>query len=196
MVSSRIDPSTRHSGERGFSLIEVIISVGLLAVVSLSVAQLFVAATEATLSAREQTTTAILASQKMEQLRGLTWGFEPDSGLPVSDTTTDLTVDPPSPGGGGLSPSPAGVLTTNLPGYVDYLDAQGGWIGRGVAPPAGTCYVRRWSITPLPASPGRTLILQVLVTTLRRELRRAQAVLPGRLLGDTWLVTVKTRKTS
>ena len=67
-----MDLSTRHSGERGFSLIEVIISVGLLAVVSLSVAQLFVAATEATLSAREQTTTAILASQKMEQLRGLT----------------------------------------------------------------------------------------------------------------------------
>ena len=132
-----MDPSTRHSGERGFSLIEVIVSVGLLAVVSLSVAQLFAAATEATLSAREQTTTAILASQKMEQLRGLTWGFEPESRLPVSDTTTDLTVDPPSPGGRGLSPSPAGVLTTSLPGYVDYLDAQGGWIGRGVDPPGG-----------------------------------------------------------
>ena len=185
-----------RSGDPGFSLIEVIVSVGLLAVVSLGVAELFAAATDATLSAKEQTTTAILAGQKMEQLRGLAWGFEPESGLPVSDTTTDLTLDPPSPGGTGLRPSPAGVLNANTPGYVDYLDAQGNWVGRGADPPTGTYYIRRWSVRRFLASPDRTLILQVLVTTFRRETRHAGTGPRGRLLGDTWLMTMKTRKTS
>ena len=94
-----INQAMSRSDDPGFSLIEVIVSVGLLAVVSLGVAELFAAATDATVSAKEQTTTAILAGQKMEQLRGLAWGFEPGSGLPVSDTTTDLTLDPPHPVG-------------------------------------------------------------------------------------------------
>lgn len=185
-----------RSGDQGFSLIEVIVSAGLLAVLSLGVAQLFAVATDATLSAKEQTTTAILAGQKMEQLRGLAWGFDSESGLLASDSTTDITVDPPSPGGIGIRPSPVDALKVNTPGYVDYLNAQGNWVGNGPDPPTGTYYIRRWSVRRLLASPRNTLILQVMVTTLRREARRTGTGPRGRLLGETWLMTMKTRKTS
>lgn len=189
-----MDPVRSRCGVQGFSLIEVLISVSLLATVSLSVAKLFAMATSATLNAKEQTSTAILAAQKMEQIRGLTWGFESEEGLAVSDTTTDLTTDPPLPGGRGLSPSPAGVLDANTAGYVDYLDAHGKWVGNGAGPPANTRYIRRWSINPLPTSPNDTLVLQVLVTSLRREAEYAGTGRRGRRPGDSWLVTVKTRK--
>jgi hypothetical protein len=136
----------------------------------------------------------VLAAQKMEQLRGLTWGFD-DNGtsLPVSDSTTDLTTEPPGGGGGGLNPSPTGTLNANTPGYVDYLDKRGQWVGNGAVPPPTAVYIRRWSVEPLPTNPNNTLILQVLVTTVKRE-----AQVPTgprrRYADDSWIVTVKTRK--
>ena len=51
-----------------------------------------------------------------------------------------------------LTPSPAGALDRNTSGYVDYLDAYGRSLGGGESPPAGTVYVRRWSIERLPAN--------------------------------------------
>ena len=62
-------------------------------------------AAQANLGAKWQTSTAILATEKMEQLRGLTWGFDNTGlGLPLSDTTTDLCYDPPT--NNGLGPQP------------------------------------------------------------------------------------------
>lgn len=192
-----MDSARSRSSEHGFSLIEVLVSIGLLTVVSLSVGQLFAVATTANLNARGQTSTAILAAQKMEQLRGLTWGFDVATGLglPLSDTATDLSTDPASATGGrGLNPSPAGTLDSNTPGYVDYLDARGNWVGTGAAPPPGTIYIRRWAVEPLPTNPNNTLVLQVLVTTLRREIRHTGSGPRQRLMDDTRLVSVKTRK--
>ena len=63
---------------RGFSLIEVVVAMGLLTVVSLGVAQLFAASTRVNIIARSQTSTTMLAEQKMEQIRSLTWGFDTD----------------------------------------------------------------------------------------------------------------------
>ncbi len=80
---------------RGFSLIEVVVAMGLLTVVSLGVAQLFAASTRVNIIARGQTSTTMLAEQKLEQIRSLTWGFDTNGeGLPVSDTTSNLTVYP------------------------------------------------------------------------------------------------------
>ena len=82
-----------------------------------SLAQLFLISTKANQSARLTTTASVLAQQKMEQLRGLTWGFD-IIGLPLSDTTSDLTVVPEQPQGGpGLTPSPEGSLQSNVDGY-------------------------------------------------------------------------------
>ena len=189
------------SSEQGFGLVETLISVGILTAVSISVAQLFAVAALANRNAEAMTSAAMLSTQKMEQLRSLTWGFERlpggDLGLPTSDTTTDLSVEPSATGGPGLSPSPDGTLEYDTPYYVDYLDAHGQWMGTGGAPTPGTVYIRRWAVDPLPSNPGDTLVLRVLTTTLKQELQRASRGAGGpreRLPADAWLVSVKTRK--
>lgn len=189
-------PAKSNSSSAGFSLIEVVVAMGLLTVVSLGVAQLFAASTHLNVTARSQTSTTALAEQKMEQLRSLTWGFDADGlGLPVTDTTSDVAVWPPSQSGRGLNPSPAGTLESNTAGYVDFVDAGGAWVGTGAAPPATAAYVRRWSITPLPTNPNNTLVIQVLVSPLANELARQATGAPRiRMPGDTLLVSVRTRK--
>lgn len=186
------------SSSRGFSLVETLVAMGLLTVVSLGVAQLFALSTRANVIAKGQTSTTAMAEQKLEQLRGLTWGFDlTGQGLPVSDTTTDLTVTPPTHTGSGLNPSPSDSLEQNTAGFVDFLDGGGAWVGTGSAPPASAVYIRRWSITPLPTNPNNTLVIQVLVTPVTSEQARvASAFTRTRMAGDALLVTVRTRKAS
>jgi hypothetical protein len=139
--------------------------MGLLTAVSLGVAQLFALSTRANYIARGQTSTTAMAEQKMEQLRALTWGFDTNGeGLPVTDTSTDLSVEPSTGAGAGLNPSPTNTLAENVAGYVDYLDASGDHLGTGTTPPGGSVFIRRWSIQPLPTNPNNTIVLQVLVT--------------------------------
>ena len=183
---------------RGFSLIEVVVAMGLLTMVSLGVAQLFAASTRVNIIARSQTSTTMLAEQKIEQIRSLTWGFDTNGeGLPVSDTTSDLTAYPSTQNGSGLNPSPADSLERNSTGFVDFVDAGGAWVGTGDTPPGSAVYIRRWSIRPLPTNPNNTLVIQVLVTPITNEMSRLATSNPRvRMPGDTLLVTVKTRKAS
>ncbi len=187
-----------NSNSRGFSLVEVLVAMGLLTAVSMGVAQLFALTTRANVTAKGSTSTTSLAEQKLEQLRSLTWGFDlAGQGLPVSDTTTNLTVTPPTHDGSGLNPSPVDSLEQNTAGFVDFLDGAGGWVGTGDTPPASAVYIRRWSITPLPTNPNNTLVIQVLVTPVTSELARVQSQGPRtRMAGDSLLVTVRTRKAS
>jgi prepilin-type N-terminal cleavage/methylation domain-containing protein len=187
-----------NSSSRGFSLIEVIISMALLTIVSLGVAQIFAMSTRVNYVARGQTSTTAMAEQKLEQLRGLTWGFDPQGqGLPLSDTTTNLAVSPTTATGSGLNPSPADSLEQNTEGYVDFLDPNGTWVGTGTTPPGTAMYIRRWNIKPLPTNPNNTLVLQVLVTPIATEATRVATAPPRtRMLTDALLVTVKTRKAS
>jgi prepilin-type N-terminal cleavage/methylation domain-containing protein len=151
------------ASQEGFSLVEVLVAVVVLVTGLIAVAELFIISTNANRAARRVTSTAVLAQQKIEQLRGLTWGFD-DFGLPISDYSTNVTVTPPTPAGGaGLQPSPGGTLATATLGYVDYLDAYGAWVGTGTSPPAGAVYERRWSVDPLPLNPNNTLVFQVVV---------------------------------
>jgi type II secretory pathway pseudopilin PulG len=187
------------SDSRGFSLVEVVISMGLLMTVSLGVAQLFAVSTKATQVARGQTSTAALAAQKLEQIRSLTWGFDSNGlGLPVTDTTTDLSVYPLRNTGRGLNPSPAKSLEENTVGYVDYLDVNGAWVGTGLTPPDNAMFVRRWAIIPLPTNPNNTIVIQVLVSPLAVEnsRRTTQDGFRRRMPGDALLTSVKTRKAS
>ena len=187
-----------NSSNRGFSLVEVVISMGLLTAVSLGVAQLFALTTRANLIAKGQTSTTAMAEQKLEELRGLTWGFDLEGqGLPLSDTTTNLAVYPPAHNGSGLNPSPSDSLEENTAGFVDFVDGGGTWVGTGTTPPASAVYIRRWSIQPLPTNPNNTLIIQVLVTPVASESARVESAFTRtRMAGDALLVTVRTRKAS
>ncbi len=180
-------------GEAGFSLIETMVATALLAVALTSLAQLFAISTRANAVAKNGTFTQILAEQKMEQLRALTWGFD-TLGLPVSDTSTNTAVSPETQTGGtGLAPSPSNTLRTNTTGYVDYLDPNGRSLGGGTVLPANTAYIRRWYIEPLPTNPNNTLVIQVLVT--RRQNRTDNDTTSVRRLPEeARLVTIKTRK--
>ena len=190
------DAAPRRDG--GFTIIEVLIAMLLIATMALGVATLFALSIKATHAARNQTSTATLAAQKMEQIRSLTWGFD-DSGqnLPVSDTTTNLAKFPNDTSGGGLNPSPTDTLEVNTPGYVDYLDQRGQWVGTGTTPPAAAVYIRRWKIEPLPTNPNNTIVIQVLVTTVRREQSLNSPPTPRRRYADDALIaSVRTRKSN
>jgi prepilin-type N-terminal cleavage/methylation domain-containing protein len=182
----------------GFTILEVVVAIGVISLVATGTAQLASLAVDGNLAARDRTFAAILAAQKLEQLRSLRWTYRDDDGALVrlSDVQTNLAVDPASSTGTGLRPTSVGALESSTPGFVDYLDASGSWVGTGSSPIPGTMFVRRWSITRLPDDPDDTLVLQVRVTALRREYRLEGRSPPGSLPDEAWLITVLTRKAS
>jgi hypothetical protein len=176
------------------------VATTILAVALVSLADLLVYATRATVGSRDTTRAVILAEQKMEQLKALAWATD-DSGGRVSDFSSNVASMTASgrcaaAGTGaavGLTPSPVGALSTNTDGYVDYVDAHGCGLGGGAVPPVGSTVIRRWSIATSDAGPD-TLVLQVLVT--RRGIRTSA---PGggdsaRMPHDARLVSLKTRR--
>lgn len=171
------------------------VATGLLAGSVAALGQMFALAVADNVGARTGTFAAVLAEQKIEQLRGLTWGFDP-LGLPLSDFTTNTALPTQAPAGGtGLTPSPGNTLRSNVEGYVDYLDQFGRIIGGGSAVPPRTVYIRRWSVEPLPTNPNNTVILQVLVTRARdRGTADTTEGSTRRLRDEARLMTVKTRK--
>jgi prepilin-type N-terminal cleavage/methylation domain-containing protein len=185
--------------QRGFSLVEVLFALVVLSVAVSGLAHLFTVAAYTNARAHATTYAAVLAQQKMEQLRGLAYGFDP-SGVAVTDVDTDITVQPELPSGGaGLQSSPPGALAADTVGYVDYVDASGATLGGVTAgPPPGTAYIRRWSVEPLPSS-ANTMVLQVLVMRAgprdaddnRADNRNVQG---RRSAEQARLVSVKTRK--
>ena len=182
-------------GERGFSLLEVLTATTILTVALTALAQLFAISTRANASAKATGYAAVLAEQKMEQLRSLTFGFDPQ-GLPITDTTTNVTVYPEElTGGKGLTPSPSRSLAINSEGYCDFVDRSGNTLNAvGTTPPNGTVYIRRWSIDPLPTNPNNTLVIQVLVTRERTRGLADQTNSTERLKDEARIVSVKTRK--
>ena len=181
-----------HSGQRGFSLIETVIAVSLLAVGVSALAQVAAAAARASATAHRADAAHLAAREKLEQLRALTFAFDAD-GTPRTDTTTDLGVTPQSPSGGpGLAIS-GDTLLSNTAGYCDFLDAEGQWLGGGTVAPAGALWVRRWSIQPMPGLPD-TRLLQVVVLPAHL-VSASSAVALARANHGAWLVDIRARTT-
>jgi prepilin-type N-terminal cleavage/methylation domain-containing protein len=181
--------------QRGFSLVEVLFALVVLSVAVSGLAHLLTVAAYTNARARATTYAAVLAQQKIEQLRGLAYAFDPGGGA-VTDVDTDITAQPELPGGGaGLQSSPPGTLAANTVGYVDYLDASGASLGGAAAvPPPGTTYIRRWSVEPLPST-ANTMVLQVLVMRAGARDAADNRIAPGgRSAEQARLVSVKTRK--
>lgn len=177
---------------RGFSLIEVMIAVSLLAFGVSAVAQLVLASARAQRAATDATLAQVLARARLEQLRGLAWTS--DAGVvPISDWATDLSVTPPSAAGGtGLGVSPGSALLTNVNGYCDFLDARGTWLAGGTRAPAGTAWVRRWAID-LPVTLADTVRVQVLVVPVERA-AADRVVAAARATNGAWLVALRSRR--
>jgi type II secretory pathway pseudopilin PulG len=127
----------RFRANHGFTLLEVLVATTVLFVGIASLAGLAMMATRANLAARTTTQAALLAAQKMEELR-------------AGD-------------GAGLVNAPGDALVRNTDGYCDFLDAAGRPLGGGPSPPREAVFVRRWSIAPLPSNPATALVLHVRV---------------------------------
>ena len=188
--------NTTGATERGFSLLETLVATSILTVTFAGLAQLLVVTTRANVGARTTTYAALLAQQKMEQLRGLSWGFDL-LGLPIVDTSTNVAdVSAVAAGGKGLTPSPPDALATNTNGYCDFVDRFGRVVGGGTTPPPGTAYIRRWSIEPLPTNPANALVLQVLVSRAGGRMSPDTSATGVRVPDEARLVSVRTRKAS
>jgi type II secretory pathway pseudopilin PulG len=179
----------------GFTLVETLLAVSLLTMMVLTMGTVMVLAARASQSGAATDMAAVLAAQKLEQLRALTWGFDV-SGTPSSDVSTNLASSPEQPAGGpGLSLSAADALQRNVEGFSDFLDARGTVLADGMLPPA-TVYVRRWSVRPLDGLENG-IVLQVLVT--RWKSRGASDTdasdrAARRLPDEARIVSIKMRK--
>lgn len=167
----------------GLSLIEVLIALSLLTMAALVLAAMIVRATRAVIRARREVIETTMAAERLEQLRALTWGWGSASApAPATDTSTDLSGARPTSGGAGLATSPPDSLRRDLPGYVDFADARGGWVSAGPVPPPSAVFVRRWRISLVPGS-SSALALQVRV-----------GAVDGTDDGSVTLASVKGRK--
>jgi prepilin-type N-terminal cleavage/methylation domain-containing protein len=182
----------RRLDDRGFTLTEVLVAMLILMSGAMAAAGLFTVAAASARTARVETQTTVLAAAKMEQLQSLAWGYD-DGGAPVSDMSTDLSVEPATNGGPGLRVSPVDALDRNCPGYVDYLDAGGRWVGSGPVPLPEASYLRRWSIQPLAQYPNEVLVMRVLVTTVARGASRITEA-DAKSGPDALLVTIRLRE--
>ena len=184
------------SSNAGFSLVETMVAVTLMAGAIATLAQLFALSTRTNVASHYTTFATVLAEQKLEELRGLSWGFD-TQGLPVSDTSTDTTVSPETGiGGTGLKPSPTTALSEDTAGYVDYVDSYGVKVQPGAGgnqTSSSAVYTRRWSITPLPTNPNNTLVIQVLVTRSKDRGQADQGAV-ARLGEEARMIAVRTRK--
>ena len=174
----------------GFALLEVVIACAIAATVAAGAAVLLSMAMQVNHQARTRTIATMAAARKMEQLRSLAWTHmsttAPAISMSVSDVTTDLSSDPATDDGPGLLRSPPGTLTSNVDGYVDYLDANGQWIDRGATVPATAVYIRRWAVQPHPSDLDNLLVFDVVVGTRGND--------PSLLSGAIHLVSMESRK--
>jgi prepilin-type N-terminal cleavage/methylation domain-containing protein len=143
------------SGEAGFTLIETIFALTLLAIVAAGVMPLALVAVKATenqghLAAR----TTEYAQDKLEQLMSLSYG----------DTITDTRVFPAEDvGGSGLSIGGSNDPDAPVELYVDYLDIDGTLVPDAGDGSADWFYKRVWQVS----SPRANLKLISVTSTVR-----------------------------
>jgi Tfp pilus assembly protein PilV len=159
----RIAAVAPAGGETGSTLVEVLVAALVAATGTLAMAQLFLIAGTGTVTARQDSVAAILAAQKLEELRA-----------PASRSA--------------LGPAPAGSLASAVQGFVDHVGADGRVVATTPAAPPDAVYTRRWAVAPL-SPPGEAVLVQVLAMPARpgADARSADA---GQQPGAARLTTI------
>jgi hypothetical protein len=189
----RARPTTRLSlqrliaREQGVTLIDALVATAVLVTVTTGVAGLLTWSARAVGSAGTQSRAVWLAQQKVEQLAALEWSVD-EGGSLRSEDSASVAADPMGDSGPGLRPSPVSTVDENTPEYMDFVGADGAWRGDADPPPAGTAFVRRWSVVPLAGDPLNTLIITVSVRPIAEAARGSRLVSSG-----ATLQTVRTR---
>lgn len=127
------------SDQAGFALIGSLIVASVVSIL-LTVAQKVTAERRHDVESAEIQLASVLAEQKLRE----------------------LNVEP-------LSLSPNSSLEQNVAGFVDYLDRQGVVLGGGPTPGPKTAYIRRWSVSPVPANPESQVVIRVLILPKARR---------------------------
>ncbi len=137
-VSNRI-----RSGESGFTLIEVLVSIVILTVGLLSLAQMMVLATSSNTLSGRMTSSSALAKEQLERLKAAPYYTDPRA-----QTRNPMLAD-------------GGDIDATIGGYVQYYDAD----GIPTAGAGGAMYEVRWEIQTFP-SPLPLSMVQIRVRCL------------------------------
>jgi type II secretory pathway pseudopilin PulG len=161
---------------RGFTLVEAVVALALVATVGVSVSTALVASRAMAVHDRDQAIGRVAAQARLSTLASLAFhsiAGADGSSVAVTDTSTDVSGDPPGPGGTGLAESPADALWHDTTGYVDYLDAAGRDLGRRAGARERAAYVRRWAIGRQGGGAGEVALIAVLVAPVPAAARAA-----------------------
>ena len=132
---------------KGFTLIETLIATGLIVTAVAGLAQLFALSVRFTRDSGQFGVALVAAQDKLESLRALRFTYG-SGGQPLTDAN--------------LQASPSDALTTDVPGYADWLDERGAAIGPGEGP----AYVRRWRISEIADDDPAAIAIDVCVFRL------------------------------
>lgn len=157
-------------GERGFSLIEVMVAVVILTVGLLSLAQLMVLATNSNSLSGRMTSSAAIAKERLELLKA----------APFYTNVAAKTINPLL--------TPGGDTNANLGGYFQYYDPD----GRPLPGAAGALFLVRWQIqTVVPTAGAGNLPLAMLRITVRCLPAAQNSNDPFQIIGDATFTTFR-----
>ena len=148
----------------GFTLIEAVVALALVAIVGVSVSTALVASRSVAVRSREQAIGAIAARARLAAL------------IEQAERADPVL-------------SPADALWADYAGCVDYLDATGRELGAGGDP--GAAYVRRWSIGRHGRAPGEVTTFAVLVAPIAVAARTAAGAAPAALADQPGVVVLR-----
>ena len=142
----------------GTTLIEVVVAIGLTALLLAAVAPVTARTILVVERSRLVTIAHTAAASQLDRLRALPWYHLP-GGSSVLDTWSLLRPDGFIPGGPGLTEVVGNPLDNEMVAYGDVLPPVGN-------APTGAALVRRWSVTGVVAQPS-CLLLVVEVATVK-----------------------------